>query len=418
MGSGMQSSASSRSVSQVPLSQRAQRHWREGVVATNLAIALYIAVAPRVEYTLTGLPIVLATGLAAGIAWTLLRSLFSAGDEGSGGESWTVDRSEPAPARTSRPSMGAALVPSRESHPSVRSALRAAPSPASPVPPSTKMPAKPVLGGRDMRRSSVPPAPVADAPRAGAASTPSPPLRGDDLSKRRGSLAPGVRRSSIPPPALHVVTANMAAAPNLVNGASVLHPALLTSMHTLRTELFMLAAQECFVIGVSSDAARKALKSEFAAQLAVGLAEPGQARVLLVEADAATPCIERSLTVEIPRAVSFSQQLLRHASEGERTWAVLRIAPGLDVLAEGRMRTPGMLYAPAFSNALSELRRHYDVIVADGPVVGVGESARAFEAVTDGVAFLTSGESSAREPRERAFMQFHTKRLFKLLSAG
>lgn len=416
MGPGMQSSASTRSGSNLPLSQRAQRHWREGVIATNLAIALYIAVAPYVDFTLLGMAVALAAGVAVGIAWVLARGLLSSAEDDM--ETWIIERSDPAPMRRSRASLTPQAVSLRESHPMVKSALRAAPTPANIPLPSRKspVPAAPL----EPRRSSVPPAPlplgepkrVSPMPRA------SQPARMEEVVRRpSGPLLAG-KRSSLPPPApLHVVTANLAHAPNLMNGASVLHPALLTSVHVLRTELFMLAAQECFVIGIASDAPRKPLKSEFAAQLAVALAGPGQARVLLVEADGATPAIDRSLTVEIPRAVSFSQQLLRRASEPDGTWAVLRIAPGLDVLAEGRMRTPGMLDAPAFSNALSDLRRHYDVIVADGPVIGTDEGARAFEAITDGVAFLTSGESSAREPRERAFMQFHTKRLFKLVAA-
>jgi Mrp family chromosome partitioning ATPase len=407
----MQSSASTRSGSNLPLSQRAQRHWREGVIATNLAIALYIAVAPHVDFTWAGMVIAVSAGISAGIAWILARSVLSSGDDAET-EIWVIDRSDPAPSRQSRSSMNALPVTLRESHPLVRGALRAAPTPANMPPPSHKSPAP--RSPLDARRSSVPPAPVP----VGEPSRASQPARMEEAASRRMSSAPlAGRRSSLPLPPLHVVTANLATAPNLVNGASVLHPALLTNVHVLRTELFMLAAQECFVIGISSDAARKALKSEFAAQLAVALAQPGQARVLLVEADATTPAIERSLTVEIPRAVSFSQQLLRRASEADRSWAVLRIAPGVDVLAEGRIRTPGMLHAPAFSSAISDLRRHYDVIVADGPVIGSGDGARAFEAVTDGVAFLTTGEGSAREPRERAYMQFHTKRLFKLLSA-
>ena len=154
---GMQSSASTRSGSNVPFSQRAQRHWREGVIATNLASALYIAVAPHVDFTLVGMAIAFAAGIAAGIVWVLARGVLSGGDE-IDKESWVIDRSDPAPARKSRPSIDAQAVPLRESHPIVRSALRAAPTPANipGVNRKSPTPTPPI----EPRRSSVPPAPL------------------------------------------------------------------------------------------------------------------------------------------------------------------------------------------------------------------------------------------------------------------
>ncbi|HXK19377.1 MAG TPA: hypothetical protein VNG33_16315, partial [Polyangiaceae bacterium] len=50
-----------------------------------------------------------------------------------------------------------------------------------------------------------------------------------------------------------------------------------------------------------------------------------------------------------------------------RPWVVVRCSPNLQVLAEGRLRSPGLLAAEAFGRAIQELRDQHHVVVIHGP---------------------------------------------------
>ena len=165
----------------------------------------------------------------------------------------------------------------------------------------------------------------------------------------------------------------------------------LADLTKLSEELFRLATRSGVLVRVSSGPECERVKSEVAAQLAWMLAERGSARVLLLEADFERPAVQRVMKVETPAFKGFSQQLHQRATSGTRaTWSVLRCAPSLNVLAEGRVRTLGLLDSPEFSVALAELRRYYDVIIADGPVNDSGVDSRALDGVADSIVYVTT----------------------------
>lgn len=187
-------------------------------------------------------------------------------------------------------------------------------------------------------------------------------------------------------------------------------------LRALCDQLDLLAKRGCFVIRVSSDAASAAAKSEIAAQLASSLAELGQRRVLLLEADFDAPAVHRAVGLQTPAFKGFSRQLYARARSGERTpWSVARCAPNLSVLAEGTLRTPGLLPSVQFSQALAELRRAYDIIVADGPIAGSTADARALDGVADGVMFAVSAGAHASDGLKLASQFFGDKPLLWII---
>lgn len=187
-------------------------------------------------------------------------------------------------------------------------------------------------------------------------------------------------------------------------------------LRALCDQLDLLAKRGCFVIRVSSDAASAAAKSEIAAQLACSLAELGQPRVLLLEADFDAPAVHRVMGLQTPPFKGFSRQLYARARSGERTpWSVARCAPNLSVLAEGTLRTPGLLPSMQFSQALAELRRAYDIIVADGPIAGSSADARALDGVADGVMFAVSAGEHASDGLKLAAEFFGDKPLLWII---
>jgi Mrp family chromosome partitioning ATPase len=171
----------------------------------------------------------------------------------------------------------------------------------------------------------------------------------------------------------------------------VVAAAPLAELTKLSEELFRLASRGGVLVRIASGPECERVKSEVAAQLAWMLAERGSARVLLLEADFERPAVQRVMKVEIPAFKGFSQQLHQRATSGTRaTWSVLRCAPSLNVLAEGRVRTLGLLDSAEFSVALAELRRYYDVIIADGPVNDSGVDSRALDGVADSIVYVTT----------------------------
>jgi Mrp family chromosome partitioning ATPase len=101
--------------------------------------------------------------------------------------------------------------------------------------------------------------------------------------------------------------------------------------------------------------------------LALALAQNG-ARVLLVEGDFDSPEIQHALAITAPAGAGFSQQLMaRRQDKQARPWVVVRCSPNLQVLAEGRMRSPGLLAVGAFERAIAELRDQHHVVVIHAP---------------------------------------------------
>jgi len=108
-------------------------------------------------------------------------------------------------------------------------------------------------------------------------------------------------------------------------------------------------------------------RAQVAAGLALALSQKG-VLVLLVEADFDSPEIHQMLSIAAPPGAGFSQQLIARRQELQsRPWVVVRCSPNLQVLAEGRLRSPGQLAAEAFERAIRELRDQHHVVVIHAP---------------------------------------------------
>lgn len=198
--------------------------------------------------------------------------------------------------------------------------------------------------------------------------------------------------------------------------AEIAESAPLEELQELSHQICILALNECFVVGVSSGLEGEALKSRLAVQLAWTLAASQGVRVLLVEADFDEPAVGREMQMEVPPLMGFSQQIHRRTSSRfTEPWKVIRCADNLGVLAEGRVRTPGMLYSEQFSSALASLREQYDVIIAHGPIIGNTVNTRALDAVTDGIVLAVPLGSPIEEAQESSAAWLSDKELFAVV---
>jgi Mrp family chromosome partitioning ATPase len=103
-----------------------------------------------------------------------------------------------------------------------------------------------------------------------------------------------------------------------------------------------------------------------AGALAIALSEAG-AKVLLLEADFDQPRVQRALSVSVPSGAGFSQQIIARRQGASLPWAVLRCTPTLHVLAEGRVRSPGLLDSLDFARAIAELGEQHHVLIIHAP---------------------------------------------------
>jgi Mrp family chromosome partitioning ATPase len=197
------------------------------------------------------------------------------------------------------------------------------------------------------------------------------------------------------------------------------HPSLTESENSdelaaLRDQLYRLATRDCFVVGVSCGSEMVAYKSGVAGRLAWMLAQPGHARILLMEGDFDHPIVHRLMRIDMPIASGFSEQMRRRMNGSPPgPWTIVRCAPNLYVLAEGLVRAPGLLPTVHFADSVNELRRAYDLIVIDAPAGGMSVDMRAIDAVTDGV--VLAGEADLLD---RASSWFGRKQLMAVVSAG
>jgi Mrp family chromosome partitioning ATPase len=187
---------------------------------------------------------------------------------------------------------------------------------------------------------------------------------------------------------------------------------------TLRDQLYRLAANGCFIVGVTSARGAASDKSCVAAQLASVMAAPGKARVLLLEANFDRPSVHRLMRVDVPFSQGFSEQMRRRMTPAPRSpWVLVRCAPNLHVLAEGLVRSPGLLSTVQFGEALAELRPFYDVIVADGPLAEGTIDTCAFDALVDGIVIVGAVGSAPSKLLEDASKCFSRKQLMAVISA-
>jgi Mrp family chromosome partitioning ATPase len=212
---------------------------------------------------------------------------------------------------------------------------------------------------------------------------------------------------------LHAVDAERGWSPDPQLLASEAPPDLMQ----LCNRLYLAAAQQCFVLGVTSFDDQRSAKSRLAAQVAQLLARSQQARVLLLELDFHFASVDRMMRVEMPPRSGFSQQLHTRLMAGERTaFTVVRCTPHLSVLGEGRVRTPGMLHAYPVESALVALRRHFDIIVADGPTCEIEADRRVFSDVVDGVLFVAPAHASDSAALALATPRFDKGRLLAVVA--
>ena len=101
------------------------------------------------------------------------------------------------------------------------------------------------------------------------------------------------------------------------------------------------------------------------------------------------------MNVDMPMGSGFSQQLrARISGNAERRWTVIGCSKSLNALAEGMMRTPGLLLSQQFSDSVRELRNYYDFIVIDGPSASLQVESQAVDAVADAVVFVCGKSGS------------------------
>jgi Mrp family chromosome partitioning ATPase len=167
------------------------------------------------------------------------------------------------------------------------------------------------------------------------------------------------------------------------------------SRRSVCEQLYPLAVEGCFVVLVVGVPESLEHKSRVAAELALALAESGHPRILLMEGDMQGPRMHRLMHVDMPMSAGFSQQLRdRINGNSERRWTVVGAGKALHVLAEGMMRSPGLLLSRQFSEGLADLRNYYDFIVIDGPSASLPVESQALDAVANGVVYVCGKQGS------------------------
>jgi Mrp family chromosome partitioning ATPase len=309
---------------------------------------------------------------------------------------------------TPPPSFGAHQMPPRESDP---------PAGLATIPPPPKYPS---IGGT----------PAQGSPLASSRPAPTPAVQSLPLTPPRGPTVQAAATAvEAPSTALALARPHQARARSEPPAASSIvcdvpkgwapHPTLIENeaseeLASLRDQLYRLAARECFVVGVSSGPEMAAYKSGVAGRLAWMLAQPGHARVLLMEGDFDHPVVHRLMRIDMPLASGFSEQMRRRMNGSPPgPWTIVRCAPNLYVLAEGLVRSPGLLPTVHFADSVNELRRAYDLIVIDGPAGGMSVDTRALDSVADGV--VLAGDADLLD---RASSWFGKKQLMAVVSAG
>jgi Mrp family chromosome partitioning ATPase len=162
----------------------------------------------------------------------------------------------------------------------------------------------------------------------------------------------------------------------------------------LSDQVFPLAVEGCFVVGVSAVGESRVHKSRVAAELALALAEPNHPRVLLLEGDFQWPSVHQLMRIEMPMSMGFSQQLRGKSTPKPDAWTVVECTPTLDVLAEGIMRSPGHILSVQFEASIQSLRAYYDFIVIDGPDTKEQVECRALANVIDGIVLVAPAGGS------------------------
>jgi len=139
-------------------------------------------------------------------------------------------------------------------------------------------------------------------------------------------------------------------------------------------------------------------KAQLACGLSFALAQAG-ASVLLLDADFDNPQVHQVLAFQTPSGAGFSQQIMaRLHSKQTKPWLLVRCFPNLVVLAEGRLRSPGLVASSGFVRAVEELGQSYHMVVIHAPALDRVVELRAIDSLTQ-AAVIT-------RPREPAMIHF------------
>ncbi|HVY27250.1 MAG TPA: hypothetical protein VHB79_11905 [Polyangiaceae bacterium] len=133
-------------------------------------------------------------------------------------------------------------------------------------------------------------------------------------------------------------------------------------------------------------------RAQVAAELAMGLAQVGL-RVLLVEGDLENPGLHQVLAINMPPGAGFSQQLTAHRADAARPWTAVRCSQSLHVLAEGRMRSPGLSTSGELERALAELREQHHVLVIHAPSLQHTAELKHLRSITQGVVLVDATQA-------------------------
>ena len=264
-------------------------------------------------------------------------------------------------------------------------------------PPRSPLPARSLSPEPASRYSYVSSAPPANAPEGYGAAAHTAPAHSPSPSP--------------PPPAspvrVHVSHGNWQPDPTLLPNAR----------SALCEEVYPYAVENCFVLAVIAVPESVGQKSRVAAELALALAASGHPRILLLEGDLHRPWVQRLMRVEVPISGGFSQQMnaRSHGVEPGTPWTVVGCSKSLHVLAEGMMRSPGLLLSKQFQECLRALRSYYDIIIIDGPSASLAIDAAALNAVVDGL--VTVCPSSGGASLAQTHSLFEKKRFSAIITA-
>jgi Mrp family chromosome partitioning ATPase len=179
-------------------------------------------------------------------------------------------------------------------------------------------------------------------------------------------------------------------------------------------EIVSLAVDACFVVAVSGTTGNASEQARIACEIALGLAVLGTPRVLLLEGNFHYPHVHKLMNLNVAITAGFSQQLqARIHAPGDRNWQVTRCSPTLHVLAEGVMRTPGLLLSRQFEESVRALRTGYDILVISAPAALSEPEGRALSDVVDGVVIMESKTKLDAAPEVTRF--FARQRFVRVL---
>lgn len=169
---------------------------------------------------------------------------------------------------------------------------------------------------------------------------------------------------------------------------------------TLRTNLLALSPEIPTQILTITSAGCQEGKSTAALNLAVVLAEEGDARVLVVDADMRRPTLGKRLGMKDHAGLS---DVLRGQKKLEEVLMQTPV-PQLEVLTAGTRTTSPtkLLLGPECQALLSELRNRYHHVLLDCPPVISMTDAAALGAKTDGVLFIIKMGTTSRRVVTRA----------------